>query len=109
MEIEKFTVLLSGVMIIFWLFLIISIISIIVMFVNLNKKGDERKKAIVLHASTRSFHVLATSIGIYFISQIIRSLFLNEKIIGINPFIAISLTSILYTINLYHYKRKMGG
>ncbi|MBC8589986.1 hypothetical protein [Wansuia hejianensis] len=79
------------------------------MFVNLNSKGDERKTAIILHVSSRSFHILATGVGIYFISQIIRSIFLNVKIIGINPIIAMALTSVLYTINLYYYKRKMGN
>lgn len=106
---KKITFILGGIIAIMWLFLIASVIGTIIMFVNLNSKGDERKKAIVLHASSRTFYILATAIGIYFVSQIIRSIFLNEKIIGINPVVAITLTSILYTINLYYYKRKMGN
>lgn len=108
MQLEKMNLLLGGVMGVLWLFLISSVIATIVMFVNLNSEGDERKKAIILHASSRSFHILATGIGIYFVSQIIKGVFLNEKMMGINPVIAMALTSILYTVNLYHYKRKMG-
>lgn len=108
METKNMTILSGGIVIALWMFLIVSIIGTIIMFANLNSKGDERKTAIILHASSRTFYILAAGIGIYFISQIIRSTFLNEKIIGINPVAAMALTSVLYTINLYYYKRKMG-
>lgn len=109
MRSEPISILLSGIMIIIWLMLILSAIAAIIMLINLNSKGDERKRAILLHSGSRSFQILAISISIHFVSQLIRVIFLKETIMGINPIVAISLTSLLYTINLFYFKKKMGG
>ena len=90
----------------FLVFLVLGIISIILTLWSILKKGDERKKAIILHASHWTFIQI---IVILFINIIYYIGIIKEQVKGINSIVFLSIIGIIYLVNLLISKKKYGG
>lgn len=88
------------------IFLVIGIISIFITILSIFKKGDERKKTIILKASHWTFIqiiVILFSNLIYYIGIV------KEQVKGINSVVLLSIIGIIYLVNLLIAKKKYGG
>lgn len=93
----------------FAIVLVISVGVIIAMFVSLAKQGDERRKTIIEKTSTKTFAVVV----MYLLFCIIENIYnvvsktdLSPE--GMNPFITLTVISIIYAIALAYHKKKYG-
>ncbi|MBT9775223.1 hypothetical protein GPL15_01710 [Clostridium sp. MCC353] len=89
-------------LILFGIFLAAVIIMDLVMLISLIKQGDERRRMIVGKTST---YTLLGMVG-YFVVCIVESFFRGYK--GINPFIILASTAIIYCVLLFGFKKKYG-
>lgn len=90
-------------------FLIVTVAVIIFMFVSLAKQGDERRKKIVETASTSTLFATV----FYLLFSIIENIYkvVSRKDLspeGMNPFIVLTVVSVIYVISLIYYKKKYG-
>ena len=88
----------------FWAFLIFLLVLILLdlaMIVSLLRTGDERRQLIVWKASTGTLLIVVLSLVIDIIESVMR----NEAMEN-NPFVSLSVTAIVYFIELLYYKRK---
>lgn len=88
----------------FWAFLIFLLVLILLdlaMIVSLLRTGDERRQLIVWKASTGTLLIVVLSLVIDIIESVMR----NQAIEN-NPFVSLSVTAIVYFIELLYYKRK---
>jgi len=97
------------VLVLFAIVLILSIVAIITMFVSLAKQGDERRKTIIEKASAKTFAVVV----VYLLFCIIENIYnvvsqtdLSPE--GMNPFITLTVISMIYAIALAYHKKKYG-
>lgn len=88
--------------------LLIFLILIVVMFVSLAKQGDERRRMIVQTTSANTFAVTVLYLLFCFIEGIVRSVAQGEPIEKMNPIVTLTVISIIYSIELFYYKRKYG-
>lgn len=88
--------------------LLIFLILIVVMFVSLAKQGDERRRMIVQTTSANTFAVSVVYILFCAIEGIIRSIAHGEPMEEMNPIVTLTVISIIYSIELFYYKRKYG-
>ncbi len=90
--------------------LLLSLITIVVMFVSLAKQGDERRKTIIEKASTKTFAItliyLVIRVVIYLI-EVWMEIDISPD--GMNPLVMLSVVSVIYAAFLIHYKKKYGN
>lgn len=88
----------------FWAFLIFLLALILLdlaMIVSLLRTGDERRQLIVWKASTGTLLIVVLSLVIDIIESVMRNQAMEN-----NPFVSLSVTAIVYFIELLYYKRK---
>ena len=88
----------------FWAFLIFLLVLILLdlaMIVSLLRTGDERCQLIVWKASTGTLLIVVLSLVIDIIESVMRNQAMEN-----NPFVSLSVTAIVYFIELLYYKRK---
>ena len=88
----------------FWAFLIFLLVFILLdlaMIVSLLRTGDERRQLIVWKASTGTLLIVVLSLVIDIIESVMRNQAMEN-----NPFVSLSVTAIVYFIELLYYKRK---
>ena len=88
----------------FWAFLIFLLVLILLdlaMIVSLLRTGDERRQLIVWKASTGTLLIVVLSLVIDIIESVMRNQAMEN-----NPFVSLSITAIVYFIELLYYKRK---
>ncbi len=88
----------------FWAFLIFLLVLILLdlaMIVSLLRTGDERRQLIVWKASTGTLLIVVLSLVIDIIESVMRNQAMEN-----NPFVSLSVTAIVYFIELLYYKRK---
>ena len=88
----------------FWAFLIFLLVLILLdlaMIVSLLRAGDERRQLIVWKASTGTLLIVVLSLVIDIIESVMRNQAMEN-----NPFVSLSVTAIVYFIELLYYKRK---
>ena len=88
----------------FWAFLIFLLVLILLdlaMIVSLLRTGDERRQLIVWKASTGTLLIVVLSLVIDIIESALRNQAMEN-----NPFVSLSVTAIVYFIELLYYKRK---
>ena len=88
----------------FWAFLIFLLVLILLdlaMIVSLLRAGDERRQLIVWKASTGTLLIVVVSLVIDIIESVMRNQAMEN-----NPFVSLSVTAIVYFIELLYYKRK---
>ena len=88
----------------FWAFLIFLLVLILLdlaMVVSLLRTGDERRQLIVWKASTGTLLIVVLSLVIDIIESVMRNQAMEN-----NPFVSLSVTAIVYFIELLYYKRK---
>ena len=93
----------------FAIFLIITIVVIIAMFVTLAKQGDERRKMIIERASAKTFIVTV----LYLLGCIAENIYkvVSRKDLspeGRNPFITLTVIAMIYAVILIYHKKKYG-
>ena len=88
--------------------LLIFLILIVAMFISLAKQGDERRRMIVQTTSANTFAVSVVYILFCAIEGIIRSIAHGEPMEEMNPIVTLTVISIIYSIELFYYKRKYG-
>ena len=71
------------------------------MIVSLLRTGDERRQLIVWKASTGTLLIVVLSLVIDIIESVMRNQAMEN-----NPFVSLSVTAIVYFIELLYYKRK---
>lgn len=91
----------------FVLFILLSLIA--AMFLSLGRQGDERRRLIV---EKSSFGTLFITV-LYLLFEILERMVLiftgrDLSPAGINPFILLTVVSVIYMGNLIWYKRKYG-
>lgn len=96
-------------LVLFAMVLVLSIAVIIVMFVSLAKQGDERRKTIIEKASTKTFAIVV----VYLLLCIIKNIYnvvsqTDSSSEGMNPFITLTVISVVYAIELAYHKKKYG-
>ena len=72
----------------FWVIFLGCLVSIAVMLYTLVRRGDERRQEILSKTCSHTFYI---------------------HLEGINPFVLLSVISILYAVHLKYYKTKLGG
>ena len=88
----------------FWAFLIFLLVLILLdlaMIVSLLRTGDERRQLIVWKASTGTLLIVVLSLVIDIIESVMRNQAMEN-----NAFVSLSVTAIVYFIELLYYKRK---
>lgn len=88
----------------FWAFLIFLLVLILLdlaMIVSLLRTGDEKRQLIVWKASTGTLLIVVLSLVIDIIESVMRNQAMEN-----NPFVSLSVTAIVYFIELLYYKRK---
>ena len=88
----------------FWAFLIFLLVLILLdlaMIVSLLRTGDERRQLILSKASTGTLLIVVLSLVIDIIESVMRNQAMEN-----NPFVSLSVTAIVYFIELLYYKRK---
>ena len=85
----------------FFIFLLVLILLDLAMIVSLLRTGDERRQLIVWKASTGTLLIVVLSLVIDIIESVMRNQDMEN-----NPFVSLSVTAIVYFIELLYYKRK---
>ena len=85
----------------FLIFLLVLILLDLAMIVSLLRTGDERRQLIVWKASTGTLLIVVLSLVIDIIESVMRNQAMEN-----NPFVSLSVTAIVYFIELLYYKRK---
>ncbi|MFR5601204.1 MAG: hypothetical protein ACLTKI_02050, partial [Lachnospiraceae bacterium] len=86
-----------------------SIGLILYMFISLGKQGDERRKMIVEKASSQSFWIIVCYLLLCIVEQVIKVLWKIDLVQKeINPFVLLTVTSMVYAAALFYNKRKYG-
>ena len=88
--------------------LLIFLILIVAMFISLARQGDERRRMIVQTASANTFAVTVVYILFCAIEGVVRSIVRGEPMEEMNPIVTLTVISIIYSIELFYYKRKYG-
>lgn len=91
-----------------YIILILSAVCTIFMLISIFKKGDERRKHILLKTCTHTFLIYT---GALFLDAIYTIFFEKHSnfIIENTPIISLGLIAILFTICLFVNKRKYGN
>ncbi len=92
------------ILIVFGIFLLALIILDFSMVISLLKTGDERRQIIVWKASTFTLLIVVLTLIVDVVESIIR----GEAML-INPFIKLTVTAMLYFIEILYYKKRYGG
>lgn len=92
---------------IFLLFLLMAIN--LLMFISFIKQGDERRKMIVQKAGNNTFAITAVYLVFCLIEDIIKSCTQAVPMKGMNPFIVLTVMSIMYFVQLLYFKKKYGA
>ncbi len=92
------------ILIAFGIFLLALIILDFSMVVSLLKSGDERRQIIVWKASTFTLLIVVLTL----IADVVESIIRGEAM-QINPFIKLTVTAMLYFIEILYYKKRYGG
>lgn len=92
------------ILIAFGIFLLALIILDFSMVISLLKTGDERRQIIVWKASTFTLLIVVLTLIVDVAESIIR----GEAML-INPFIKLTVTAMLYFIEILYYKKRYGG
>ncbi len=92
------------ILIAFGIFLLALIILDFSMVISLLKTGDERRQIIVWKASTFTLLIVVLTLIVDVVESIIR----GEAML-INPFIKLTVTAMLYFIEILYYKKRYGG
>lgn len=80
----------------------------VVMFISLGKQGDERRRLIIEKASAGTFAVIVVYILFCVIEGLYHSVTKGVSVEGMNPFIILTVSSIIYLAHLLYYRRKYG-
>ena len=80
----------------------------VVMFISLGKQGDERRRLIIEKASAGTFAVMVVYILFCVIEGIYQSVARGVPTEGMNPFITLTVSSIIYSAHMLYYRRKFG-
>lgn len=88
--------------------LLIFLILIVAMFISLARQGDERRRMIVQTASANTFSVTVLYLLFCAIEGVVRSIVRGEPMEEMNPIVTLTVISIIYSIELFYYKRKYG-
>lgn len=94
--------------ILFFGVLIVMGISIAMMLTSLSKQGDERRDFIINKAVKGTFIILVGILIISVCESAYISLVKDMSVKGINPFILLSITSIVFAMELLFTKKKFG-
>lgn len=92
-----------------WLFMVGCLVSIVLMVVSMARRGDERRKEILLRAGCTTFYITVGSLLLDIVWGIYQSIAHNLPMEANNPFVQLSVMSFVYAISLAVYKRKYGG
>lgn len=92
------------ILIAFGIFLLALTILDFSMVISLLKTGDERRQIIVWKASTFTLLIVVLTLIVDVVESIIR----GEAML-INPFIKLTVTAMLYFIEILYYKKRYGG
>ncbi len=92
------------ILIAFGIFLLALIILDFSMVISLLKTGDERRQIIVWKASTFTLLIVVLTLIVDVVESIIRG-----EAMQINPFIKLTVTAMLYFIEILYYKKRYGG
>ena len=95
------------ILVLFAIFLLTCLISIVVMFVSLAKKGDERRQMIIAKASIWSFLAVMGSIVIRIILHL-SGISQNDSYVSA-LFSTLVGGSIVFLISLMCYRKRYGG
>ncbi|MGX4600184.1 hypothetical protein [Faecalimicrobium sp. JNUCC 81] len=94
--------------ILFFGVLVVMGISISMMLNSLSKQGDERRDFIINKAIKGTFIILVGILMISVFESAYISLVKDTSVKGINPFILLSITSIVFALELLFTKKKFG-
>lgn len=86
----------------FYIIFIIMILFIVKMIYSIFKQEDERRKMIIMMASTNTFYITISILILDLVLRIIGYKLNNDSII------LLTIISIIYSINLFRYKKKFG-
>ncbi len=97
------------VLVVFFLFLLSAVGLILRMFVSLAKQEDERRKMIVEKASATTFAIVVLYL-LFCVGERIWLIASGRELApqGINPFVLLTVTAVLYGVQLFRYRRKYG-
>lgn len=96
--------------VLFWVVLALSLVCILWMFFSLARQGDERRKAILTRACCHTFYTVVVLLVLGVAESLFRSLTgADYPSVEFNALILLALVAVLYTVNLFWCKRKMGG
>lgn len=97
------------VLVIFFLFLLSAVGLILRMFVSLAKQEDERRKMIVEKASATTFAIVVLYL-LLCVGERVWLIVSGRELApqGINPFVLLTVTAVLYAVQLFRYRRKYG-
>ncbi len=93
----------------FWVIFLGCLVSIAVMLYTLVHRGDERRQEILSKTCSHTFYITVAMLVIDLVAGIIRNFATGSHLEGINPFVLLSVISILYAVHLKYYKTKLGG
>ena len=93
-----------GAMIFLAVVLLIFAVLDLVMVVTLLRPGDERSQVVVWKASAWTLLAVVGTLILDVIENFVRGQYMS-----VNPFVLLSVISILYAVHLKYYKTKLGG
>lgn len=95
-------------MVVFLLVVVISLLAVIVAFVSIIKRDDERAELIIQKSSINTLGIM---FGYLFFCVIEQAYYGFQKIDsrGINPFIELSILSVVFLIELVYFRKKYGA
>ncbi len=102
-------IILNGIVIIFFLLLVLSLILIFFTISTLPQLGDERKKLIKMKAQSYSFAVVIAVLVFEMGKKVYSAFWGSNTYEGISPFSFLLSICIIYLITLLFYKRKYGN
>lgn len=87
----------------------ISVIAIVITLSSLVKLGDERKDLIKMKAQSYSFVIIVFVLLIDIIQNIFVMFSGQGKFEDVDPFIFLTVISVIYLVSLLFFKKKYGG
>ncbi len=96
-------IILSGIILIVMGFLITMMIT------SISKQGDERRDFIISKSIKETFIILVGILILSVCEATYISIAKNISVKGVNPFILLSITSIVFFLELFFTKKKFGN
>lgn len=97
------------ILIVFFSFLVISLVLIVMTLISLPKLGDERKRFIKMKAQSYTFTIVIGYVLIEIARNIYKTTLGDGFYAGMNPFSFLVVISATYLISLRFSKKKYGG